>query len=145
MKKRRVNYATIKDAPAAGLREATAAGAEAMVRTQVYLTVAEHRFLSTEAERRGEPMAAVLRSFIDERMEIPDAAWERNSLLDPPADPGFLGPEDGVINHDHYLHGGPKKWVKQGGQWVEAPPLPADYHANPESAAAYDRLLEEMA
>lgn len=143
-KKKRVDYAAIKEVPAGALNEATAAEVQAMVRTQVYLTVEEHRFLNAEAERRGEPMAAVLRSFIDERMEIPDSVWENNPLLDPPADPEFVGPEDGAINHDHYLYGGPKKWVRQGEKWVEAPPLPADYHTNPESAAAYDRRLEGM-
>ena len=37
----------------------------AMVRTQVYLTRAEHDFLQSEAARRNEPMSAVLRSIID--------------------------------------------------------------------------------
>jgi hypothetical protein len=117
---------------------------EAMVRTQIYLSREEHRFVQSEAARRGQPMAAVIRSFIDERMEIPDEAWENNPLLDPPADPDFIGPEDGAINHDHYIYGCPKKWVKRDGEWVEAPPLPDDYYDNPESRAAYDRMLEEM-
>ena len=118
---------------------------EAMVRTQIYLSREEHRFVQSEAARRGQPMAAVIRSFIDERMEIPDEAWENNPLLDPPAeDPEWVGHEDGAINHDHYIYGGPKKWVKRDGQWVEAPPLPEDYYENPASRAAYDRMLEEM-
>jgi len=87
----------------------------------------------------------VLRSFIDEKMEIPDSAWDNNPLLDPPVhDPDFVGHEDGAINHDHYVYGCPKKWVKQGGKWVEAPPLPDDYYTNRESAEAYDRMLEKM-
>jgi hypothetical protein len=118
---------------------------EAMVRTQIYLSREEHRFVQSEAARRGQPMAAVIRSFIDERMEIPDEAWENNPLLDPPVeDPEWVGHEDGAINHDHYIYGGPKKWVKRDGQWVEAPPLPEDYYENPASRAAYDRMLEEM-
>ncbi len=115
---------------------------QSMVRTQIYLTRGEHQFLQNEAARRGQPMAALIRTFIDEKMEIPDEAWNNNPLLRPPADPDFVGPEDGVINHDHYIYGCPKKWVKKNGGWAEAPPLPQDYHANPASAAAYDRRLE---
>jgi hypothetical protein len=115
-----------------------------MVRTQVYLTRQEHDFLQAEGARRGEPMAAFIRSFIDEKMQVPPEAWENNPLLDPPADPGFVGPEDGAINLDHYIYGGPKKWIKQKGKWVEAPPLPEDYYSNPASAAVYDRTLREM-
>lgn len=116
-----------------------------MVRTQVYLTRREHEFLSSESGRRGQPMAAVLRSFIDEKMEIPDDVWENNPLLAPPVeDPDWVGHQDGAINHDHYISGCPKKWVKQGDEWVEAPPLPDDYYENAASRAAYDRMLEEM-
>lgn len=113
-----------------------------MVRTQIYLSRPQHDHVQTEANRRSEPMAAVIRSYIEERMEIPDAAWENNPLLDLPADPDFEGHEDAAINHDHYVYGCPKKWVRQGGEWVEAPPLPEDYYTNPESATAYDRMLE---
>jgi len=113
-----------------------------MIRTQIYLSSIEHEFVLDEASRQGKPMAAVIRAFIDEKMEIPEDAWTNNSLLDPPADPKFMGPEDGVINHDHYIYGGPKKWMKRRGQWVEAPPLPDDYYENPASAEAYDRMLE---
>jgi hypothetical protein len=116
----------------------------AMVRTQVYLRQEEYHFLQTESARRGEPMAAVIRSFIDEKMAVPDEVWENNPLLAPPADPGFVGPEDGAINHDHYIYGCPKKWIKRGGRWVEAPPLPEDYYSNRQSAETYDRMLKEM-
>ncbi len=119
-----------------------AAASEAMLRTQIYLNRAEYDFLQREAHRRGEPMAAVIRSLIDEKMELPDEIWENNPLLAPPADPGFLGPEDGAINHDHYVYGTPKKWMKKKGKWVETPPLPEDYYTNPPSAAAYDRRVE---
>lgn len=117
-----------------------------MIRTQIYLSRTEHEFVQGEAARRGQPMAAVIRGFIDEKMDIPEDVWTKNPLLDPPADPDFMGPEDGAINHDHYLYGGPKKWIKQKGEWVEAPPLPEDYFDNPASATAYDdkvRKLEE--
>jgi hypothetical protein len=115
---------------------------KSMVRTQIYLTRAEYNFLQSEAGQRGEPMAAVIRAFIDEKMEIPEEAWTDNPLLHLAAGPQFVGPEDGVINHDHYIFGSPKKWIKQDGKWVEAPPLPQDYYTNPASADAYDRELE---
>ncbi len=114
-----------------------------MIRTQIYLSRPEHEFIQSQAARQAQPMAAIIRSLIDEKMDIPESAWSNNSLLAPPADPGFVGPEDGAINHDHYLYGGPKKWVKRRSQWVEAPPLPEDYHSNPASAAAHDRKVEE--
>jgi hypothetical protein len=113
-----------------------------MLRTQIYLSRREHEFLQTEAARQGQPMAAVIRAIIDEKMDIPESAWTNNPLLAPPADPGFVGPEDGAINHDHYIYGGPRKWVKRRGQWVEAPPLPEDYYTNPASATAYDLMAE---
>lgn len=97
---------------------------EPMVRTQIYLRQSEYNFCQAEAKRREEPMAAVIRSFIDEKMEIPEEAWANNPLLRPtPDDPTYEGHEDASINHDHYIYGGPKKWVKVDGEWVEAPPV----------------------
>jgi hypothetical protein len=97
---------------------------QTMVRTQVYLTPAEHEFLSREAERRGEGMSAVLRGIIDEKMAIPEDAWTNNPMLEPTPDvPGWEGPEDGSINHDHYIYGCPKKYEKKNGQWVLLPPI----------------------
>src|SRR6185369_9545337 len=81
---------------------------DAMVRTQVYLTRAEHDFLSREAARRGEPLSSVLRGIIDEKMMIPEEAWVNNPMLEPTPDvPGWEGREDGSLNHDHYVYGGP--------------------------------------
>jgi hypothetical protein len=116
---------------------------DVMVRTQIYLSRAEHQFVQAEAARQGMPMAAVIRSFIDQNMALPDDAWVNNAMLAAPADPSFVGPEDGVINHDHYIYGTPKKWVKQRGKWVEAPALPEDYHTNEASRRAYDQMIEE--
>jgi hypothetical protein len=133
----------LKDAAAVPSLAAEGAPGSPMVRTQIYLSQAEHEFIQTEATRQNQPMAAIIRSFIDEKMTLPDDVWENNSLLAPPADPDFRGPEDGVINHDHYLYGGPKKWMRRKGKWVEAPPLPDDYYTDAACAAAYDRGLEE--
>ena len=60
-----------------------AAALESMVRTQIYLTRAEHEFLQAEAGRRGAPMSAVIREIIDEKMRIPADAWASNPLLAP--------------------------------------------------------------
>jgi hypothetical protein len=119
--------------------------AEPMIRTQIYLNRQEHDFVQREASRRDEPMAAVIRSFIDEKMEIPEDAWTNNPMLCPtPHDPDWKGHEDGGINHDHYIYGCPKKWIKVKGKYVEAPPLPDDYYENRASAEAYDRKIREM-
>ncbi len=94
-----------------------------MVRTQIYLTRAEHGFIAAEAARRGEPMAAVIRGYIDDKMRLPDSAWALNPMLDPtPEDSRLELPEDAAINHDHYLYGAPKKYVKKRGQWILSNP-----------------------
>lgn len=117
-------------APAARVREVsdlsygseTAASAEAMVRTQVYLTRREHAFLSREAGRNSETMAGIIRRFIDEKMEPEADAWKDNPLLEPPpADSAWKGHEDGARNHDHYIYGSPKRYRKIKGKWVERP------------------------
>lgn len=98
---------------------------DAMVRTQIYLTRAEHEFVQKEAERIGKPMAAVIRGFIDDNMTITEEEWANNPLLQPPAgETDFVGREDGAINHDHYIYGGPKKFEKVNGEWVPLPMLP---------------------
>jgi hypothetical protein len=119
-------------------------GTGAMVRTQIYLSQNEHEFLLTAASRSGKSMAAVIRSFIDEKMAPPADAWENNPLLDAPRDSKFIGPEDGVINHDHYVYGSPKKWVKKGVNWEPAPTLPEDYYTNEKSRETYDRLTGKV-
>jgi hypothetical protein len=97
----------------------TVSDVKAMIRTQVYLTRAEHDFLQSESSRRNAPMAAVLRSFIDEKMEIPEDAWTNNPMLEATVeDPNYTGREDGSINHDYYISGGSKKYKKVKGKWV---------------------------
>jgi hypothetical protein len=94
-----------------------------MVRTQVYLTRAEHDFLQFEAARRNEPMSAVLRGIIDEKMTIPEDAWTNNPLLrKSPKVKGWKGRRDGSINHDHYIYGAPKKYHEVNGEWVPINP-----------------------
>ena len=145
-RKSAVSYTAGKAVDPAVLEEAAHAydvSESPMIRTQIYLSRPEHEFVQLESARRGQPMAAVIRAFIDEKMNIPDSAWTNNSLLAPPADSRFAGPEDGAVNHDHYVYGTPKKWLKRKGQWAEAPPLPEDYHTNESSAARHDREVEE--
>lgn len=96
----------------------TGAAKKEMLRTQIYLSRAEYDFLQTEAKRRDAAMAVVIRSFIDEKMAVPDEAWSSNPLLQLPVDdPDYLHREDGAVNHDHYVSGGPKKYKKVGKQW----------------------------
>jgi|SRR5688500_16567855 len=110
---------TLREAP---VSYAAAERAAAMLRTQIYLTRAEHEFLQSEAARRNEPMAAVIRRIIDEKMVLPDDVWTNNPLLEPtPDDPEFEGHEDSSLNHDHYAYGAPKKYGKKGGKWVLLP------------------------
>jgi hypothetical protein len=95
---------------------------DAMVRTQIYLSRAEHDFVRAEAKRRNEGMAAVIRGYIDERMGVKDDIWQSNPLLQPPVDdPDYVHRPDGVVNHDHYIYGGPKKHKKVKGKWVALP------------------------
>ena len=114
---------TKKDSPTDPLilqdKEMTYGDDAAMVRTQVYLTRAEHDFLCRQGEMRGEGMSAILREIIDEKMRIPEDAWTNNPLLAPtPEDPGEACYEDGSLNHDHYAYGAPKKYHKARGKWV---------------------------
>jgi hypothetical protein len=140
--KKKLKASPDKNAETGVLREAAMpylANEPAMVRTQIYLSRPEHEFIQHEASRRGEPMAAVIRAFIDEKMAVPDEVWTDNPLLQPPApDPDWKGHEDGAINHDHYVYGTPKKFMPRKGEWVEAPPVPDDYYTNPKSRRAYD-------
>ena len=116
-----------------------------MVRTQIYLNREEYDFVQAEARRHNEPMAAVIREFIDEKMEIPEDAWTNNPMLRPwPHDLDWKRHEDGGINHDHYIYGCPKKWIKVKGKYVEAPPLPEDYYRNRARGDAYDKLIREL-
>lgn len=118
---------------------------EPMVRTQIYLSKPEYDFVQMEASRRDEPMAAVIRAFIDEKMEIPEDAWTNNPMLEPTVhDPEWKGHEDGAINLDHYLYGCPKDWIKVKGVYVKAPELPADYYENSVSREAYDKKVREL-
>ncbi len=114
----------LRDLPALtrGLNESVG-----MVRTQIYLTRTEHGFIEAEAARRGETMAAVIRGCIDDKMRVPDTAWAANPMLEPtPSDAGLELPEDAAINHDHYLYGTAKKYLKKRGKWV-----PAESEARP--------------
>lgn len=146
-KQKTIKYPLPKNS-ALELKEAAVAyevEAAPMIRTQIYLNKHEYDFVQTEAKRRDEPMAAVIRNFIDEKMEIPEDAWTNNPMLEPtPRDPSFVGHEDAGINHDHYIYGCPKKWIKVKGKYVEAPPLPDDYYKNRASGDAYDKMIRQL-
>lgn len=114
-----------------------------MVRTQIYLSRPEYDFLQLEARRRHEPMAAVIRELIDQRMNLPEDAWDANPMLRPtPHHDDWKGHEDGALNHDHYISGSPKRWIKVKGKKVEAPPMPADYYESAGTGKEYDRRLK---
>ena len=116
---------------------------EPMVRTQIYLRQSEYNFCQAEAKRRDEPMAAVIRSYIDEKMEVPEDAWTNNPMLEPtPDDPDHKGHEDAGINHDHYVYGSPKKWMKVDGEWVEVP-MRIDGGEEDPGGSAHDIPVEE--
>jgi len=124
--------------------EVVESATEPMIRTQIYLSKAEHQFLQGEAQRREKPMAAVIRSFIDEKMEIQDDPWKDNPILKPwpvKADPE--GCEDAGINLDHYLYGVPKDYIKVKGEWIEAPALPKNYYESAAVKEAYDKMIKE--
>ncbi len=117
---------TKKSEPAILKDEAVYAAAsdDTMIRTQIYLTRAEHEYLLSEADRRKEPMAAVVRELIDQKMRIPDDAWTKNPMLEESPDlAGWKGHEDGAINHDHYVYGSPKQYEKIKGKWVLRSPV----------------------
>lgn len=124
MKKRRsASYPPLKNSTSELKETAPTAEIEGapMIRTQIYLNQREYDFVQAEAARRDEPMAAVIRDFIDEKMKVPEDAWTNNPMLKPtPKDAHFHLPEDAAINHDHYLYGTPKKYVKAKGRWVPA-------------------------
>jgi hypothetical protein len=90
-----------------------------MVRTQVYLTKAEHGFLTREGERTGKGLSGVLRAIVDEKMSIPEDAWTNNPMLEPTVEDSECDlPEDASLNHDYYAYGAPKKYKKVRGHWV---------------------------
>ena len=117
---------------------------EPMVRTQIYLRQSEYNFCQAEAKRRDEPMAAVIRSYIDEKMEVPEDAWTNNPMLEPtPDDPDHKGHEDAGVNLDHYFYGSPKKGMKVDGEWV-AVPVPNDGGEEDHGVSAHVIPVEEM-
>jgi hypothetical protein len=145
--KKRVKYPKRPDSVMA-MKEtppAVAVDSGSMVRTQIYLSRSEHAFLQAEAKRRDQPMAAVIRNFIDEKMpsSLPDEAWTNNPMFKPwPKKLTRTRREDGSINHDFYVYGTPKRWMKREGRWIKSPPLPKDYYTNAKSRREYDELVK---
>ena len=120
MKGQKNKAISLKDAGGIYAANEVSVAASGMVRTQIYLTPEEHQFVDSESRRKGIPMAAVIRDLIDEKMQVPDEAWAK-FLAPVPDDPNWEGHEDGGINHDHYVYGAPKRYIKKNGKWVETP------------------------
>lgn len=82
-----------------------------MIRTQIYIPEDEHRELLIVARKTGQPMAALIRSFIKrglkEEKTIDRSGKETLKRLLAIGATG--GPKDLSVNLDHYLYGGPKK------------------------------------
>ena len=142
--KKRVKYPKASKALSA-LKETAPtveAAPETMVRTQIYLSREEHAFLQAEAKRRDQPMSSVIREIIDAKMTIPEDAWTNNPMFkELPPDPTWVGAEDSGLNHDFYIYGTPKRYMKRNGRWIKSPPLPKDYYTNAKSRQAYDELV----
>lgn len=80
--------------------------AEELVRTQVYLSVEHRDFLQSEAKRRGESMAAVLREVISLAMKPAASSWVGNPLLEEVAvDASFESSGVGSESADAAIYG----------------------------------------
>lgn len=127
MKKKTITYEPSAEKPMVlndQVVDYMASSPPAMVRTQIYLSRAEYDFVQAEASRRDQPMASVIREFIDQQMGVSETGWDKNPLLQAPVDdPDYVHRPDGVVNHDHYIYGGPKKHKQVKGKWA---PLPVD-------------------
>lgn len=82
-----------------------------MIRTQVYIPQPLHKQLVRLAQKRGEPMARVVRGFIKVGLDKAQADDDLGTqVLENIADLKLKGgPQDLSTNLDHYLYGGPKK------------------------------------
>lgn len=82
-----------------------------MIRTQIYIPEDEHKELLTVARKTGQPMAAIIRSFIKHGLkEEKTVDRSGKDVLKRLLTIGATGgPKDVSVNLDHYLYGGPKK------------------------------------
>ena len=84
---------------------------ESMIRTQVYIPETLHNKLTRLAEAKGEPMAKVVRDFLEDGIRKAQQTDDSGiTTLRRIANLKLKGgPRDLSINLDHYLYGGPKK------------------------------------
>jgi hypothetical protein len=82
-----------------------------MIRTQIYIPEATHRELTKLAEVKKQPMAQVVREFIEEGVKkATEIDYSGRTTLEALANLKLKGgPKDLSHNLDYYLYGGPKK------------------------------------
>lgn len=78
-----------------------------MRRTQIYLEEDLKAALHALAEQQGRSLAAVVRDAAAEYLARREGAGEIDPLL-ALIGIGHGGPDDGALNHDHYLYGAPR-------------------------------------
>lgn len=81
-----------------------------MIRTQIYIPEDAHRKLSRLAEQKAQPMAEIVRDFIEEGLQKTQASDNsgRKTLLSIAQMRLKGGDIDLSLNIDHYLYGAPK-------------------------------------
>jgi predicted transcriptional regulator len=82
-----------------------------MIKTQIYIPKTVHKRLTHLAKVRKEPMAKLVRDFIDEGLQREQAQQGSGiEVLQALAEiKARGGPKDLSTNHDYYLYGAPKK------------------------------------
>jgi hypothetical protein len=82
-----------------------------MIRTQIYIPEILHLRLTRLAQERREPIAKIVRIFIEDGLQKTTAIDQSGkTALKNLFSLGFKGgPSDLSTNLDHYLYGGPKK------------------------------------
>jgi hypothetical protein len=82
-----------------------------MIRTQIYIPETTHKELVKLAEVKRQPMAQVVRDFIEEGVKkaIEIDYTGKGAIRNLFNIKATGGPKDLSTNLDHYLYGGPKK------------------------------------
>lgn len=82
-----------------------------MIRTQIYIPETIHKELVRLAQEKQEPMAHIVRVFIEEGIgKTKNADYTgKTAIRNILKVQARGGPQDLSTNHDHYLYGGPKE------------------------------------